>query len=101
VLSFSEAIGEELRHTGVTVTALCPGATLTGFSTVAGAGSTRLYSRLKPMSSVDVARAGYQGLHDGRRVVITGLGNKLLVQSARISPRRVATMVSRRLWESA
>src|SRR4029453_18249969 len=124
VLSFSEAIGEELRHSGVTVTALCPGATLTGFSTVAGAGSdrllgrheptplagfspvpgagsTRLYRRLKPMSSVDVARAGYRGLHDGRRVVITGLGNKLLVQSARIAPRRMVTMVGRRLWENA
>jgi short-subunit dehydrogenase len=101
VLSFSEAIGEELRHSGVTVTALCPGATLTGFSTVASAGSTRLYSRLKPMSSVDVARAGYRGLHDGRRVVITGLGNKLLVQSARIAPRRMVTMVGRRLWENA
>ena len=101
VLSFSEAIGEELRHRGVTVTALCPGATLTGFSTVAGAGSTRLYGKLKPMSSADVARAGYQGLHDGRRVVVTGLRNKLLVQSARVSPRRVVTMVARRLWESA
>jgi uncharacterized protein len=85
----------------VTVTALCPGATLTGFSTVAGAGSTRLYSRLRPMSSADVARAGYRGLHDGRRVVITGLGNKLLVQSARIAPRRAVTIVARRLWENA
>jgi short-subunit dehydrogenase len=101
VLSFSEAIGEELRRSGVTVTALCPGATLTGFSTVAGAGSTRLYSKLKPMSSADVARAGYQGLRDGRRVVVTGLRNKLLVQSARVSPRRVVTKVARRLWETA
>jgi uncharacterized protein len=101
VLSLSEAIGEELRHSGVTVTALCPGPTQTGFSAAAGAGATRLYRKQKPMSSADVARAGYQGLHDGRRVVVTGLRNKLLVQSTRVSPRRVVTVVGRRLWESA
>jgi uncharacterized protein len=101
VLSFSEAIGEELRHSGVTVTALCPGPTQSGFSATAGAGSTRLYSRQKPMSSADVARAGYDGLNSGRRVVVPGLRNKLLVQSARMSPRRIVTMVGRRLWESA
>src|SRR6266540_2515819 len=82
VLSFSEAIGEELRHSGVTVTALCPGPTQSGFSAAAGAGSTRLYGKQKPMSSADVARAGHEGLRSGRRVVITGLRNKLLVQSA-------------------
>jgi short-subunit dehydrogenase len=101
VLSFSEAIGEELRQSGVTVTALCPGPTQTGFSAAAGAGSTRLYRKQKPMSSADVARIGYEGLNNGRRVVVTGLRNKLLVQSARMSPRRVVTMVGRRLWESA
>ena len=101
MLSFSEAIGEELRHSGVTVTALCPGPTQSGFSAAAGAGSTRLYGKQKPMSSADVARAGHEGLRSGRRVVITGLRNKLLVQSARMSPRRMVTMVGRRLWESA
>jgi hypothetical protein len=85
----------------VTVTALCPGPTQSGFSAAAGAGSTRLYGKQKPMSSADVARAGYEGLRSGRRVVITGLRNKLLVQSARMSPRRMVTMVGRRLWESA
>jgi short-subunit dehydrogenase len=53
------------------------------------------------MSSADVARAGYEGLNSGRRVVVTGLRNKLLVQSVRMSPRRIVTMVGRRLWESA
>jgi uncharacterized protein len=101
VLSFSEAIAEELRHSGVSVTALCPGPTQSGFSAAAGAGSTRLYGKRKPMRSADVARAGYEGLSSGRRVVVTGLRNKLLVQSARVSPRRMVTMVGRRLWESA
>jgi hypothetical protein len=84
----------------VTVTALCPGPTQSGFSAAAGAGSTRLYSRQTAMSSADVARAGYQGLNNSRRVVVTGLRNKLLVQSVRMSPRRVVTMVGRRLWRA-
>jgi len=101
VLSLSEAIGEELRHHGVTVTALCPGPTQTGFSAAAGAGSTRLYARYKPMSSADVARAGYAGLRRRRRVVVTGLRSRLLAQAVRTSPRRVVTKVGRRLWEPA
>jgi uncharacterized protein len=52
------------------------------------------------MSSAEVARVGYQGLNGGRRVVVAGLRNKLLVQAARISPRRVVTTIGRRLWES-
>jgi uncharacterized protein len=99
VLSFSEAIAEELRQSGVTVTALCPGPTRTGFSARAGAGSTRLYRT--QMSGAEVARVGYQGLNSGRRVVVTGLRNKLLVQAARFSPRRVVATIGRRLWESA
>jgi uncharacterized protein len=99
VLSFSEAIAEELRHSGVTVTALCPGPTQTGFSAAAGAGSTRLYSKQQPMPSAKVARVGYQELSKGRRVVVVGLRSKLLVQSTRISPRRMVTRVGRGLWE--
>jgi short-subunit dehydrogenase len=85
----------------VTVTALCPDPTQTASARRPAPAPARLYRKQKPMSSADVARAGYQGLHNGRRVVITGLRNKLLVQSARMSPRRVVTMVGRRLWESA
>jgi short-subunit dehydrogenase len=99
VLSFSEAIAEELRHSGVTVTAVCPGPTQTGFGAAAGAGSTRLYSKQQPMPSAEVARVGYRGLINGRRVVVVGLRNKLLVQSARIGPRRLVTRVGRWLWE--
>lgn len=98
VLSFSEALAEELRHSGVTVTALCPGPTRTGFSAAAGVDATRLYRR--QMSSAEVARVGYEGLNSGRRVVIVGPTNKLLAQSIRISPRRMVTTIGRRLWES-
>ena len=100
VLSFSEAIADELRDTDVSVTTLCPGPTATGFAGVAGMERTRLFTLMKPMSSMDVAKAGYAAMKRGRRVVVTGMMNKLLVQSIRISPRRVVTTIVRKLQES-
>ena len=95
VLSFSEAIAEELRGTGVTVTALCPGPTATGFQKNANMGTEALLKLMKPVSSMEVARAGYRGLMRGQRVVIPGLKNKLGVQSLRFSPRALTTRIVR------
>lgn len=100
VLSFSEAIADELRDSGVTVTALCPGPTETGFAAVADMTTTRLFNLARPMSSAEVARAGYAGMKRGRRIVIPGLKNKLLTQSIRVSPRRMVTTIVRKLQES-
>ena len=100
VLSFSEALAEELRHTGVTVTALCPGPTETGFVAAAGVGPSRLFSIMKPSSSAAVARTGYEAMKRGQRVVVHGLRNKLLVQSVRTSPRRLVTFIVRKLQEN-
>ena len=100
VLSFSEAIADELKDTGVTVTALCPGPTATGFGDAAGVNQTRLFTLMKPMSSADVAKAGYEAMKRGRRVAVTGMMNRLLVQSVRVSPRRVVTTIVRKLQES-
>jgi uncharacterized protein len=100
VLSFSEAIADELRDSGVTVTALCPGPTETGFAAVADMSATRLFNIAKPMGSAEVARAGYEGMKRGRRVVIPGIKNKLLTQSIRVSPRRMVTTIVRKLQES-
>src|SRR3954451_5226983 len=58
VISFSEALAEELRDSAVTVTALCPGPTQTGFAEAASMTQTRLFTLMKPMSSQAVARAG-------------------------------------------
>ncbi|HVE72001.1 MAG TPA: SDR family oxidoreductase [Thermoanaerobaculia bacterium] len=99
VLSFSEAVAEELRDTGVTVTALCPGPTATGFQKAANMGTEALLKLMKPVSSMEVARAGYRGMMRGQRVVIPGLKNKLGVQSLRVSPRRVVTRIVRALQE--
>ncbi len=101
VLSFSEAIADELRDTGVTVTALCPGPTATGFAAVADVGATRLFTLAKPARSADVARAGYEAMKRGKRLVIPGLKNKLLAQSVRVTPRRLVTAIVRKFQEPA
>ncbi|HSP13139.1 MAG TPA: SDR family oxidoreductase [Thermoanaerobaculia bacterium] len=100
VLSFSEAIADELRNSGVTVTTLCPGPTKTGFAEMAKMTESRLFTMMRPMSSADVARAGYHGMLAGRHLVIPGAKNKLLVQSLRISPRRAVIRLVRKFQES-
>ena len=100
VLSFSEAIADELRDTAVKVTALCPGPTATGFADVAGMTSSRLFSLMKPMSSRQVARYGVRAMLRGTRVAIPGVSNRLAVQSLRVSPRRVVTAFVRKLQEN-
>jgi short-subunit dehydrogenase len=90
VLSFGEAIAQELRGTGVTLTALCPGATATEFFAVAGSehGVMR-----RMMSAAEVARIGYRGLKAGRRVVIAGLHNQVLAMGSRLAPHAVTLPV--------
>jgi short-subunit dehydrogenase len=102
VLSLGEAIAYELKGTGVSVTTLCPGATATNFSRVARAEETPLFnSKLGTvMSASDVARLGYQGLKAGRRVVITGLLNKITALCGRLAPRFVSLKVASALMAS-
>jgi len=99
VLSFSEAIGNELKGTGVTVTALCPGPTRTGFASAAGATNSNLYNAPGVMDAAAVAEAGYRGCMNGKPVVIPGLPNKILVWAISFSPRWMVTLISRKLQE--
>ncbi|HLP98848.1 MAG TPA: SDR family oxidoreductase [Sideroxyarcus sp.] len=78
VLSFSRSLRRELRGTGVSVTALCPGATSTEFEQTAGAQDTRLFHWSKPMTAREVARAGYRGMQLKRGIVVPGWMNRLL-----------------------
>jgi uncharacterized protein len=96
VLSFSEALADEVEGSGVTVTCLCPGPTQTGFQARARMETSRLVSGKRIMDSSTVALAGYRGLHQGRRLVIPGLKNKVLAQSARVLPRRTLTALVHR-----
>lgn len=98
VLSLGEALACELRGTGVTVTTLCPGATATRFFDVAGAGNSLMARRFRRMMSAsDVARLGYAGLAAGRRVVVTGLANRLMAQAVRYAPHAILLPVTDRL----
>ena len=99
VLSFSEALANELAGTGVTVTALCPGPTDTEFQKQAGLEKTRLFSNPFVRDARSVARAGYEGMLSGKRIVIPGVANRLLAQSVRFAPRRFVTAIARSLQE--
>jgi uncharacterized protein len=87
VVSFSEALAEELLGSGITVTCLCPGYTATEFQKAAGIAKTGLLARLRPMRADTVARIGYRGLMAGRRLVVPGWGNRISVFGLRFSPR--------------
>ncbi len=95
VISFSEAIANELRHSGVTVTCFCPGATHTGFAKRAGTEKSRLFKQLGAMSAEKVALDGYRAVMEGRTLAISGAHNWLVAQSSRFAPRKMVTAVSR------
>jgi short-subunit dehydrogenase len=97
VLSFSEAIGNELKGTGVTVTALCPGPTPTGFQERANVGNLRGLRLLMRVSPEGVVRAGYHGMKRGAPVVVPGVLNNFLIFIQRFTPRRLAVMAVRRM----
>jgi short-subunit dehydrogenase len=102
VLSFSEAIAEELAGSGVTVTALCPGPTASDFQRRAAIEHVKLVKNksLGMMSSEEVAKIGYRGMMDGKVIVIPGLMNKLGVQSLRLGPRSIIRKAAKKLQES-
>jgi short-subunit dehydrogenase len=86
VLSFSEALHEEVKGRGVTVSALCPGPTSTEFGAVAGFGPSNLLDKVAA-DSPSVVKAGLDGLEKGRAVTIPGLMNKATAQAGRFFPR--------------
>ena len=98
VLSFSQALANELRGTGVTVTALCPGPTRTGFQKRGVMEDSRLVQG-EIADAASVALAGYRGLMAGKTLVIPGFSNKLIPWVVRLSPRGVVTRVVRRMQE--
>src|SRR6184192_465933 len=98
VLSFSEALANELSGSGVSVTCFCPGATATGFAQRAHMEGSRLF-RMQAMDARTAAQAGYEGMRRGQTLVIPGLRNRVLAQSVRFSPRKLVTAVSRSLQE--
>ncbi len=99
VLHFSEALSEELRGSGVTVTCLCPGPVKTNFQARAYMTDTPLANSPLLVDVREVARVGYEGLKQGKRVVIPGWKNRLGVEMLRLSPREMVTKVVRKIQE--
>ena len=92
VLSFSEALSEELCGTNVTVTCLCPGATRTDFQKRAGLENIRLF-RVGVLDARSVAKAGYRGLMKNQRIVIPSFMSRLFVFLVRLGPRALVTRI--------
>ncbi|MGD0388303.1 MAG: SDR family oxidoreductase [Tepidisphaeraceae bacterium] len=99
VLSFSEALANELAGSGVTVTAMCPGPTKTEFQKRAGIEDSLLF-KMRMMDSMTAARIGYGAMMRGRRSVVTGLSNKISVWAMRFVPRRATAAMARKLNDS-
>lgn len=100
VLSFSEAIANELEDTGVSVTALCPGPTESGFQQRAAMEDSKLVSGQKIMDAETVAKIGYRGLMENKTVIVPGVKNKILAESVRFTPRKLVTKLVRNMQES-
>jgi short-subunit dehydrogenase len=98
VISFSEALANELRDSGVTVTCFCPGATHTGFAKRAGNDKSRLFRKMGAMAAEKVAQDGYRAVMEGRTLAISGMHNWITAQSTRFAPRKMVTAISR--WVS-
>lgn len=97
VLSFSQAVAEELRDTGVTVTALCPGPTATGFEAAAEMKGSSMFTAFKPASAEQVARAGVAALMQGKVVKYHGLPTLLMNLASRIASRRITRRFAGRI----
>jgi hypothetical protein len=96
VLSFSEALWEEARGTGLRVSCLCPGPTVSGFRARAHTDKTRL--ALMPIApSLPVAEAGYRAWRRNQCVVVTGVRNRVVARLARMAPRRLVLRTVREL----
>ena len=89
VLSFSEALTEETRGSGVTVTALCPGPTASGFQAAADMELSPLVANKKLPTSAEVAAFGVKAMEKGDAVAVPGLMNKIMAAGVRATPRPV------------
>jgi len=96
VLHFSEAIANELKGTGVTVTTLCPGPTKTNFDKAANVTNTALFSGKLP-GPKEVAEFGFKKMMKGKIVAIHGFKNKVLVFAGKITPRRLVVNMTRKM----
>lgn len=87
--SFSQALHQEVRHAGVTVTCVTPGPVATEFLQSSGAGQTVLFNILPKLGSDEVAARAWKGFKAGRRMVVPGISGKLIATAAALLPAAV------------
>lgn len=99
VLSFSEALAQELKSKNINVTALCPGPVATNFWKVSQPSRTSVprTTMMDRLSPEFVAQAGYKGLLKGKQVVIPGILNKFLIFANRFLPRHTSAKIVMKL----
>jgi hypothetical protein len=96
VLSFSEALANEVQGTGVTVTVLCPGPTRTEFAQAEGIGDSDIFHG-PTMGAAEVARIGYSAMMAGKSSVIAGARNRWMIRGTRLVPRSFVAAQARKL----
>ena len=99
VLSFTEAVSNEVGDKGVSITALCPGATESGFQAAGAMEESKLVKGKKLPTSKEVAEYGYSSMIKGKRVAIHGVMNYLMSASIRFIPRALVLKVSRQMLD--
>ncbi|PHS61938.1 MAG: short-chain dehydrogenase [Flavobacterium sp.] len=99
ILSFSEAIANELKGTGVSVTVLCPGQTKTSFQEVVSEKASENKISFNMGCPKEVAAYGYQQMNKGKVVVVPGAINKIISQLPRVFPRNMAANIVRKIQE--
>lgn len=98
VLSFSEAVNNEVSDKGVTITILCPGATESGFQAAAMEESALVKGRKLPTSK-EVAEYGYAAMMKGKTVAIHGLTNSIMASAVRFFPRALIVKITRKIQD--
>ena len=99
VLSFTDAISNEVIDKGITITALCPGATETGFQAAGGLDDSKLFKDKKLPTAKEVAQYGYASMMKGKIVAIHGIMNYIMSNSIRFIPRSLVLKISRKMLD--
>jgi uncharacterized protein len=99
VLHFSEAVNNEVKDSGVTITAFCPGATESGFQAAAAMEESALVKGKKLPTSKEVAEYGYKAMLKGKTVAIHGVMNYIMANAIRFVPRSVAVAIVRKIQD--
>ena len=97
VVSFSLALRSELKGTGVSVTAFCPGPTSSGFHNIAGTIDLPILKKVNMMGSAQVAKLAVKAMHKRKSVEVPGLLNKLAVLAPRLLPRWLIILVTKQI----